>query len=488
MVEVSVTITAGVGSERHNHDLDYRETLEHCHKRDDGVIELIPYERSYAEQINELMKPYIDQYNDKVDARYKSAWERYNSGQIKTKPRKRDYKHMGYDYYNEHKDDMKKNPITGKEEKVPMFRSLILGIGDKNDREKITEEQAKRIFEKTLQQFQEDFWMFRVLGAAIHLDEEGFYHMHLDYKPTYEYESSRGLDVGVGLDGSLAAMGYQPEQSIINGRDKVPLRFNAMRNQVYYNMEKQMAAEGIRLQYAVSAVKDPGKDSSINQRLEDWRYTQDTVRELQHDKNIALDLIAQDRVSPEGIAAALQVFEDVKNKLDEVKQSPRSRVNKNKVVINHEVLDQLTSFTEEMKNTYAYLIQSREIALHNEDVETQSRIYYQDEYEASERKSKEEQEKNRRIKALLDAKQNEHERLLEYYNSKGITMWNEDGTKKTVLQMALELTYMIATGEQLLTEEQRKRIELAAKREEEAMLKQQASKSLKKPKLDEKSR
>jgi len=63
MAEISVTVTVGEGSERHNHDLEYRSTLKHVHDMKDGVIELVPY-RPYQEQINELMKPYIDEYNN----------------------------------------------------------------------------------------------------------------------------------------------------------------------------------------------------------------------------------------------------------------------------------------------------------------------------------------------------------------------------------------------------------------------------------------
>ena len=62
MKELSVTITFGMGNEAHNHDLEYRETLEHVHAREDGVVELLPY-RPYRNQINELMRPYIDEYN-----------------------------------------------------------------------------------------------------------------------------------------------------------------------------------------------------------------------------------------------------------------------------------------------------------------------------------------------------------------------------------------------------------------------------------------
>lgn len=69
MIELSVTVTVGTGSEGHNHDVGYRETLPHVHARPEGVIELIPY-RDYKTVIDETMKPYIDAYNARRQRQY----------------------------------------------------------------------------------------------------------------------------------------------------------------------------------------------------------------------------------------------------------------------------------------------------------------------------------------------------------------------------------------------------------------------------------
>lgn len=359
MVELSVTVTAGEGSEVHNHDLEYRKTLKHVHDREEGIIELIPY-RPYQEQINEAMKPFIDEYNAKVDARYQAAWDRYNSGKIKTKPRRRDYKKMGYDYYSDHWEDKCNNPRTGKVEELPMWRSLIIGIGDQEDRRagRLTEEQAKAIFRKMIEKFKEDFPDFLLLGATLHLDEKGFYHAHVDYKPLYQKEEpDRGLTVGVGQDAALERMGYQPEQSIINGWDKAPLLFNAMRNQIYFRMEEAMAAEKLRLQYGVSQIKEPGKDSSKNQKLGDWQATQDAARDLQHQKNLILSVIDGDYVSETEVKNATEIAVDITKTLDEIEKSPRSRLDKTKGVVEFRLLDQLKSFVTELLGVIGRLLQ-----------------------------------------------------------------------------------------------------------------------------------
>lgn len=367
MVELSVTVTAGVGSERHNHDLDYRETLQHVHGRPDGVVEIIPYKKSYQEQIDAAMKPYIDAYNEQQQRRYEAAWERYKAGTIKTKPRKRDYQPMGYEYYTDHLNDTKHNPHTGKDESVPMWRSLIIGIGDRDDRQqgRITEQQAREILSQVTADFQQAFPDFLVLGCSLHLDESGFYHAHLDYKPLYEKENpERGLNVGIGQEAALERMGYKPEQSIINGRDKAPLLFNALRNKVYRLMESAMDAQGLRLQYGVSKTKEPGKDSGKNQRLEVWQQTQDAAREMQHQKNIALDVIAQDEVSPEGLKQATAAIEKLQATMDEVEQSPQTLLRDGRKV-SFKLFDQMKSMLLQLQKSIAHLVHEVEVLKDN---------------------------------------------------------------------------------------------------------------------------
>ncbi len=369
MKELSVTITFGIGCEAHNHDLEYRETLEHVHAREDGVFELLPY-RPYKDQINALMKPYIDDYNADRDRRYQAAWDRYNAGELKTKPRKRDYKHMDYDYYSRHEHDEYYNQKEKRKEPLPIFRSIILGIGDKDDRKKgrITEAQAKRIFRTAVADFRKDNPALHVLGAAVHLDEEGFYHCHLDFKPLYDKDpgEARGLKAGISFEEALEQCGYSPEQSIINGRDKAPIRFNGLRNKMYRNMEKAMATEGLRLQYGVSAQKEPGKDSSRNQALEDWQEIQDAARDLQHQKNMALDVISQDDVSPENLKKATAAVQRMADTLQEVAASPKT-IDRKGYKVTFRLFDQLQTMLKNLQKAMAFLV--RQIERLKADVE-----------------------------------------------------------------------------------------------------------------------
>ncbi len=428
MREVSCTVTCGKGSERHNHDLEYRSTLEHVHERPEGVIELVPY-RPYKEQINEAIKPYIDEYNARVDQRYQEAWERYNEGVIKTKPRKRDYKHMEYDYYEEHKDDQRKNPHTGKMEEVPIYRSMIIGIGDQSDRERVSELEARKVFEGTVDQFRKDFPDFVILGATMHLDEQGFYHMHLDYKPLYEREDDKGLGVGVGLDGALQRMGYTPEQSIINERDKAPILFNAMRNKIYYNVEEQLNKQNIMLQYGVSRTKEPEKDSSTNQRLENWQETQDLQRSMQHDLNTFKSVMASPS-SPEAHKEAVQAFYDIEYTMRYIEASPRSRLHKDEMRVSFRLFDQLRSFLNRLREQVAQIFKRNEELGDEYERMLQEEYVPREDYERLERRMPSPQQlidlgnagSLQRENDALRQKVNEYERQLGISKGRGRSM------------------------------------------------------------------
>ena len=357
--KVSCTVTVGQTSERHNHDLDYRETLEHVHGSKEAVVELIPY-RDYREQINGMVRPYIEAYNQYQQERYEAAWERYNSGQIKTKPRKRDYQPMSFDYCGEHENDLFYNRAKKQNETIKLWRGLIFGLGDQKDRQEniITQEEAVAVMRVLVERWPELFPDFKLLGATIHLDEKGFYHCHIDYFPFFEKPKAKkqqqGLQVSHSQEGALEHMGFEPEQSIINGSDKVPIPFNAFRNRVYRVAEIGLNARGIRLEYGVSQRKEPNKDSSKNQALKNWQDIQDNAIELQKFKNHLTDIV-EDEITPEHIEDAVRTANGLESLLQEVSAGKRSRMNKNNVVVEFGLFDQIKSYVREALATIARL-------------------------------------------------------------------------------------------------------------------------------------
>lgn len=350
---ISCTVTVGIGSEKHNHDKDYRDTLEHTKTATtpDAIIELIPYTTPYTEQINSMMRPYIDEYNEHQSERYKAAWERYNNGEIKTKPRRANFKPIGYDYCADHANDVYYNQKTKKNEPLPLWRSLILGLGDKSDRDsnRITKDEAISVIQGVISQWGTLFPDFKLLGATLHLDEQGFYHAHIDYKPIYKMpDVEQGLKVGIGQEGALKRMGFEPEQSIINGRDKAPIRFNAFRNRLYQVVEAELIKHDLRLLYGATKVKEPHKDSSRNQALEVWQATKDQANNLQQMKNTALDLISTpDMLSQDG-AKLSEVVSSMEDTITQLEQCSIQKMRKN-IVVSFELFAQLKSVLQAFK-------------------------------------------------------------------------------------------------------------------------------------------
>lgn len=312
MIICSVTITCGVGSERHNHDTQYRSTMEHVISGPEDVIELIPY-IAYNIQINEIMHPYIEMYNQRQDGRYMDALARYEAGELKHKPSKSSYAHMDYDYAATHTTSKHRHQTTGRVEEDPIHRSIIIGMGDKHDRQLIDREQAIAIFSELPTAIQDAFPYFKVLGCTLHLDEEGFYHGHLDYfvaAPKATWKSD--LPIYRGQDRALQMMGYLPEQSIVNASEKQPLYFNSLRNKLYNIMQHAMDEQGIRLQYGISRDKYPYKDPSKNMRLEVWQDAQDRFVALQHYRNQIVEILSSPDMQVQDLKSAAAIIHSIR--------------------------------------------------------------------------------------------------------------------------------------------------------------------------------
>ena len=359
MNEISCTIKVGHSSEKHNHDVKYRDSLKHViqyedeSERDKYVIELVNYDADasksdkekagskYEKIINDYMQKYIDEYNVGRDEAFAAARKRYEEGKIKSAPRKSKYKHIEQNWCDLHRDDTYKR--NGKEYKIPLYRSIIFGIGNQEDRQdkKVTQEQALEIFKEQVEGFKISFSDFHLLGSTVHLDEHGFFHMHLDYFVAFEKNDDkdikrRGPAVSTSFDDAMKNMGYEPEQSIINGRDKVPLYFNAMRNRMYHISDEAYRKQGIYMQYGTS------KNPSVTNALDDWQKKQDMIKEVQHEKNEILEAIEDETKTPEQVA---EIIEDkvieIDDTINELKNSKRSRINKDNIIVSYTLFDQI---------------------------------------------------------------------------------------------------------------------------------------------------
>lgn len=331
--DISTAITGGYGSERHNADPYYRATLEHVDSTTEDIVHIIPYV-PYRDRINAIVRPYIDEYNARVDQRYQEAQERYAAGERKKAPDRSRFTHRGYDYYEDEKHRTHYSRAAGQVQLVSLYRSLIIHLGTREDRASgvITTEVALEIFGRLLKIFQEKFPNFLLLSATVHLgeygdaslEELGGFHLHIDYMPMYPRDNPRsGLAFGTGFDATMAYMGYTPEDSIVINHHR-PLQFNTMRNALYRAVETILPDYGLRLTLGVTAITDPDKNSSVNLPMPAWQaYIRDTER-LQKTKNSWLNVLLMDEVSPESVKVCLSSLAVVDKALEELQNATKT--------------------------------------------------------------------------------------------------------------------------------------------------------------------
>lgn len=274
---VSASVTSGINTETHDHDRDYRATLDHVTQPEAGVYELVPYSASYKEQINAFARPYIDRYNAKRADDYLAAKARFESGQLQTRPLKKDYKPMDYDFYARESRKKHRNPKTGKREMKAPYRSWIIGLGDQEDRVsgRITLKQALSVFSALIQAFKERFKDFLLMSAVVHADESGYWHMHMCYMPVF-FGAKKDLEFGIGLDKALEHAGFRKEKSIFAAANEKASMFSAMRNWFYRTLERILPEHGLLLDLGVTARKMPWMNPSKRVTQESWKEVQDT--------------------------------------------------------------------------------------------------------------------------------------------------------------------------------------------------------------------
>ena len=174
------------------------------------------------------------------------------------------------------------------------------------------------------------------------------------------------------------------------------------------------SGHGIRLQYGVSQQKDPGKDSSVKQSQEAWLATRTAARELQHQKNVVLDVLAKDKTLPDELKNVAGVINDVSKTLDAIESTPRTRI-KGEVKISFHLFDQLKSFVNRLVEAFAALAKDRD-AWKNEALQRRSeasRGRYVSDFELETRDAK--------FRAELENEHTKRENLESYLKEQGLS-------------------------------------------------------------------
>ena len=314
MIELSVSVTLGSGSERHNHDTGFRLTLDHVLAMNCGEQELTPY-TVYAAKINEQLRPAIDQYNERQQSKYQEAMGRYERGELKTKPKTKAYLPMSYDYAGKHGRRYIRNPSTNRVEVAPIYRELIVKIA--NIKERVTgnlpDDIAISICGEIVAKFADLFPLLKIIGCTAHANEMGTIHLHMDFIPISRKTTWKaGLPVSLGINHALERMGFMPETSIMCTKtERAPILFNALRNRVFRICEEVLTNHGYRMQYEATAKNYPSLDPSVHRSLEEFQFLSDHARWIQHIKNVTLDFLKEEDLQIEDISSALDAYQRI---------------------------------------------------------------------------------------------------------------------------------------------------------------------------------
>ena len=68
----------------------------------------------------------------------------------------------------------------------------------------------------------------------------------------------------------------------------------------------------------------------------------------------------RDKISPDDLKTALTAAIDITDKIEEIENSPRKRISKNKVIVEFHLLDQLRSFVEKLVDMIAVFLRDRD--------------------------------------------------------------------------------------------------------------------------------
>lgn len=310
MNELSVSVTFGVGCEKHNHDSGYRLTLDHVLPMGDGELELIPYV-DYNTRINTLLRPAIEEYNQRRQLQRQEAMSKFEKGQRKTRPKEKDYLPMSYNYAEAYGRRLIHNPSTHRTEEIPLFREIIVKIANIRDRVtgNLPDYVAQSICKDVVAGFAQEFPLLYLLGCTAHTNELGTIHLHIDFVAiSRKLEWKTGLPVSLGLNHALQQMGYVAETSIMCAKtERAPILFNAMRNRVFKLCEKALVNHGFCMQYESTAKNYPSLDPSVTRSLEEFQYLADHARWIQHLKNITQDFL-QEHLRIDDLSSALETY------------------------------------------------------------------------------------------------------------------------------------------------------------------------------------
>lgn len=323
---------------------------------------------------------------------------------------------------------------TGDKARKPYYETFVQ-IGDRNDTGITDCETEKTVLKKFIKEWDKRNPHMKMIGAYIHADESnGTIHAHIDWVPVAD-DYQRGMRVQNGLKRALKQQGFE-------GTSK---KFNAY---LGWQESERNALERIALQHGIER-KETKRDHS------DWRDKETYIAEQKLKEQLDRIALVADVQSVEPKKPFLRKDKVLVDEIDFglVKSAALAApALKNEVQDLRDIVRDQRNDMEHQKAVEDYLRRQLEL-------------------------ERQEHRRQQWINELTKQREADYERMLQFYeNHMGMDMFNDDGSPKSLLQVAFEATVYLTTGERILTERQKEYLQSAEeqykKLTEEKVLKQ----------------
>lgn len=327
--KMSASCTVGHSNIEHNQNKKNRKAEQHIdnNRIDDNII--LKKCENVEEEFNKIFEDDVAEYNSK---------QKRKDRQIKS-------------YYQKVKND--------KQIKAP-YREIVLQIGNREDaKDPMKKEKMINCLQDFYRIFETRYPNLKVLSAVIHLDE-ATPHLHLSFVPVAE-NNKNGLKHKVNFEKSLEQMGFEPEYSKINKKEKEkPLVFNGFRNDCMRTLEDIMSNNQIQRRIMNNTKKhiEPAKyreKMAIEDLKKDPQIKNKAVEELSEDfKNFANEISKENNQLKEENEQlkqennGLQWYESAYKKLQNIFAKIFKRDKNNETI--EEIVTSNDYFLEDFKN------------------------------------------------------------------------------------------------------------------------------------------
>lgn len=323
---------------------------------------------------------------------------------------------------------------TGDKARKPYYETFVQ-IGDRNDTGITDCETEKTVLKKFIKEWDKRNPHMKMIGAYIHVDEpNGTIHAHIDWVPVgTDYQ--RGMKLQNGLKRALKQQGFE-------GTSK---KFNAY---LGWQESERNALERIALQHGIER-------KETKQEHSDWRDKETYIAEQKLKEQLDRIALVADVQSVEPKKPFLRKDKVLVDEIDFglVKSAALAApALKNEVQDLRDIVRDQRNDMEHQKAVEDYLRRQLEL-------------------------ERQEHRRQQWINELTKQREADYERMLQFYeNHMGMDMFNDDGSPKSLLQVAFEATVYLTTGERILTERQKEYLQSAEERykklTEEKVLKQ----------------